>query len=267
MDDTEQLLIGADRILDFPGNLTFVGDRQAPNTGEKAVDTLHSLHLPWLHLFERAHEHLIKSQRVGSVFLHDIVGIDHVASGLGHLLPVLAHDQPLVDEFLERFGRANVAEIEKHLVPETGVEQVEHRVLGSADVEVDHPRLLIRPVFLGFLRDKSVGITRIAVAKIVPAGSRPLRHGVGLAGHAIRQLHPLLRFRQDRLWRTRRLVVLQWRREQRQILVGNREMLPILPKDRKRLAPVALAREKPVAELVLDLAVPLLVFDEPMNHR
>ena len=48
-------------------------------------------------------------------------------------------DVPLVDEPLERLGRADMAEVVEHLVPEAAVEQVEHRVLDAADIEVDAP--------------------------------------------------------------------------------------------------------------------------------
>jgi hypothetical protein len=44
-------------------------------------------------------------------------------------------DRPLVHELHERLGVPDVTEIEEHLVPEAGVEEVEHRVLGAADVE------------------------------------------------------------------------------------------------------------------------------------
>jgi hypothetical protein len=110
----------------------------APDAGEEAGDALDALHLPWLHLFERAHEHFVEAQRVGTVFSNHVIGVHHVAAGLGHLLAVLAEDEALVDETLERLGRGDVAEIEEHLVPEAGVEQVEHGVLGAADVEIDH---------------------------------------------------------------------------------------------------------------------------------
>ena len=41
---------------------------------------------------------------VGPVFLHHLVGIDHVAAALRHLLAVLAQNHALVDQLLERLG-------------------------------------------------------------------------------------------------------------------------------------------------------------------
>ena len=49
-------------------------------------------------------------------------------------------DVALVVEAVERLGARDVAEIEQHLVPEARVEKVQHRVLDTADVEVDAPR-------------------------------------------------------------------------------------------------------------------------------
>ena len=109
----------------------------------EADDALDLRRLPRLHRLERAHEHLVEAQRVGAVLPHDVVGVDDVAARLRHLLVVLAEDHPLVDELHERLGVLHEAEVEEHLVPEARVEQVQHRVLGAADVEVDrHPRVV-----------------------------------------------------------------------------------------------------------------------------
>ncbi len=43
-------------------------------------------------------------------------------------------------------------------------------------------------------------------------------------------------------------------------------MMPVLPHDRKRLTPVALTREQPVAEFVLDAALAFAVRLEPIDH-
>ena len=77
----------------------------------------------------------------------DVVGIDDVAAALRHLLVVLAEDHALVHELLERLGGADDAAVVEHLVPEARVEQVQHGVLGAADVQVDrHPGLFDRRI-------------------------------------------------------------------------------------------------------------------------
>ena len=44
---------------------------------------------------------------------------------------------PWLNSLPERLRRAHVAEVVEHLVPEPRVQQVQHRVLGPADVQVD----------------------------------------------------------------------------------------------------------------------------------
>jgi hypothetical protein len=95
---------GASLISPKPHSRPLFLEGHAPDAGEEAGNAFDALHLPGFHLFERPHEHLVEAQRVGSVFFDHIVRVDHVAAGLGHLLAVLAEDQALVDQFLERLG-------------------------------------------------------------------------------------------------------------------------------------------------------------------
>ena len=43
----------------------------------------------------------------------------------------LAQDHPLVDQLVERLGRADVTPVEQDFVPEPAVEQVQDRMLGA----------------------------------------------------------------------------------------------------------------------------------------
>ena len=87
----------------------------------------------------------------------------------------LPQDHPLVDEPAERFGEGDVAAVVEDLVPEAGIEEVEHGVLRPADVEVDrHPGSLDRRI------DEAAFVARIEEPQVVPAGAGPLRHRVGL---------------------------------------------------------------------------------------
>ena len=136
-----ELLVGG-HILQSPGDaplplLVLLHD-QAPDTGEEAIHTLHALHAPGLHLLQRAHEHFIEPQCIGAIFAHDVIRVHHVAAGLRHLLTVLAEDEALVHQTLERFRRADIAKVKEHLVPEAGVKQVKYGVLRTTDVEIDH---------------------------------------------------------------------------------------------------------------------------------
>ena len=90
-------------------------------------------------------------------------------------------DVALVEQPVERLRRRHVAEVEQHLVPEAGVQQVQHRVLDAADVQVDAARigrpsdrrLRAHPVALDLGVDERVLVGRVEVAQVVPAANRP----------------------------------------------------------------------------------------------
>ena len=64
----------------------------------------------------------------------------------------LAQNQPLIDEFLEGLGAGDVAEVEEHLVPKAGVEQMQHGMFDAADIEIDrHPVFFLRLVYEGLV--------------------------------------------------------------------------------------------------------------------
>src|SRR5262245_21075635 len=73
----------SDLIEQFQG-VRAVVDRQPPHAVEEAGHAFDAAHAPGFHLLERAHEHLVKAQAVGAVFLDDLVGIDDVARSEEH---------------------------------------------------------------------------------------------------------------------------------------------------------------------------------------
>ncbi len=106
----------------------------------------------------------------------DRIGVDDIAAALRHLLVVLAEDHALVDELLKRLRHADDAAIVQHLVPEARIQEMQHGMLGAADVEIDwHPSLFDRRI------DRRAIVFRIEKSQIVPARTGPLRHRVGLA--------------------------------------------------------------------------------------
>ena len=113
-------------------------------------------------------EHLVQPQRVGAVALVHLVGRHRVPQALAHLPELAPHllvavpeaavalddrggvdvqapgvgvggglDHALVEQPPVRLERRHVPQVVEHLVPEPGVQQVQHRVLGAADVQVD----------------------------------------------------------------------------------------------------------------------------------
>src|SRR5207253_9944771 len=112
----------------------------------------------------------------GAEVADDVIWIYDVAPGFAHLAIVLTQNHALVDEAHEWLGRRKMAEVEEDLVPKAGIEQVQDRMLSAPKIEVNG-----HPMFFGFLADEDIGVFRIEVTKIIPAGAGPLGHGVGLA--------------------------------------------------------------------------------------
>src|SRR5262249_8139119 len=96
---------------------------------------------------------------VGSWINKPLAALDHLVCryirsasvGVGERLNVALVDQPAV-----RLPRADVTEVVQDLVPKSRIQQVQHRVFGAADVQVD-----------------AAGIVRAVL-------SRPWTHPVGL---------------------------------------------------------------------------------------
>jgi hypothetical protein len=105
-------------------------------------------------------------------------------------LSVLAHDEAGGEVFFEGLRGFDVAEVIEDFVPEAGVEKVEDRVFFSADVEIDKA-VVISPIAFGFGADEIFGVIRIAVAEVIPAGARPLGHGVGFALEGVAVVDPV----------------------------------------------------------------------------
>ena len=211
----------------------------------------------------------------------------------------LAQNQPLVDQLHEGLGRGDQPQIVEHLVPEAGIEQVQHGVLGPAHVEIDgHPVALLLRI------DEALVVVRVDVAQVVPAGARPLGHRVRFAvevfdldvgrrlhagleqpdgplgRHPAPDAHPVDGPRQRRLrlgvgiggrLRPEILQVGQLDRQLRLVqrigAAGAPARFVHLVHDGKRLAPVALAAEEPVAQPVLNGALAQSLALEPFDNH
>jgi hypothetical protein len=164
---------------------------------------------PGLALVEGPEETQVHPHRVSAVVLDHLVGVDHVAFALRHLFVALAElvavvlvvelaaplldlgprhdapggivvaeggDHPLVPQLREGFVVPDVAGVFERLLPHAGVEQVPHRVLRAAHVEIDgHPVVGLLSIAEGPI------VLGIAVAEEIPRRTCRTRHGVGLA--------------------------------------------------------------------------------------
>ena len=147
-------------------------------------------------------------------------------------------------------------------MPEAGIEQMQHGVLDSADIQVDG-----HPVVFGFLAPGFFVIMWIAKAQVVPARTGPLRHGVGLAsalfaGFGIDDLDPLSDFGQRALAIAGGFISRSTSGgHERQVRRAQNAFRAIFKmQDREGLAPIALARKEPVAQLIGDGRFPMPFF-------
>ena len=175
-------------------------------------------------------------------------------------------DHALVDQPGERLRRRDHAGVVEHLVPETGVEQVQHGMFRPAHVEVHR-----HPVALQFPVDGRLLVFRIDITQEVPAGAGPLGHGVGFpprrpAGGAVDGLQPVPGVGQGALGRAAGLVSVHIRQFHRQVAVAHGPGFVVHEDDREGFPPVPLPGKQPVAKLVVDLALAEVLIFQPVDH-
>ena len=176
-------------------------------------------------------------------------------------------DHAGIEKLLEGLLGGDQTEVVEHLVPEACVEQMQHGVLSSTHIQVDR-----HPVALRLRGPGGLGVPRIAEPQVVPAAPGPLGHGVGIAPRAlprvgIARLDPALDPCQWWLEVGAGLVILELRQLDGQIRLGHQLGRAVLEmQHRKRLTPVALATEEPVAQPVADRTAAGTLRLEPLDH-
>ena len=234
---------------------------EIPDTVEEALRALDGLVGPGNGLLKVADEHDVQAHGICAVLIDDIIGVDDVAAGLRHLLAALAEDHAVAGALLIRLLGRHDADVIQELMPEAAVEQVERGVLHAAVVPVDRA-----PVIQSLLGGERLVVVRIHVAQEVPARAGPLRHGVGLTlggTAALRAggIDPVGHLAQRALAVIGGLIAVHLRQHERKLILRDRHPAALRAVDqRDRLAPVTLAAEDPVTQLVVDLllADPLL---------
>ena len=288
-----------------------LGDHQPPHPLKETVCSDDIFGRPRPRRLERTHRHLVDAQRVGAVVVADLVGRDRVLQALADLAELLLDldltvgsrpeeaavpfddlgrghvgatrvgvgerlDVTLVDQTPVGLARTDVAQIVKDLVPEPRIQQVQHRVLDTAHVQVDTTRIVgsvlgrprTHPIRLVLRGAHLVLVVRIGVSQFVPRTSGPLRHDIGVAGVLLDpvaevelDVDPVGGLGQRRrrfaagivgIEQHRRIVryVRKFYRQQR-FRQRVRPSVGVVD-DREGLAPVPLPSEKPVAQLVFD---------------
>src|SRR3954447_10515021 len=103
-------------------------------------------------------------------------------------------------------------------------------VFRATDIEVNAPRLRSsHPVAFRLFTDETAIVFRIAKPQIIPAGASPLWHRVGLARRFIGIPNPCFGFGQRWIAATAWFVILQCRRNDRQLIFVERPVRTLLP--------------------------------------
>src|SRR6202035_1956716 len=159
---------------------------------KKTRHAFHAPHAPGFHLLQRSHKHLVAAKGVSAVLVDHVVRINDVPTRLRHLLIVFTENDSLIDQALEWLRLRNITEVEQHLLPEACIKQMQDRVLGAANIQIDTTRLLAaHPVALGLLSHETLIVVWITESQVVPTRAGPLRHDVRLASRFLGITNPI----------------------------------------------------------------------------
>ena len=221
-----------------------------PGALNEAVSALDGLGIPVEVLLGRGDKQDRQTHGVGAVGLDDRARGHDVALGLGHGVAVLVLDHALAQQVGEGLVHAQQAQVAQRLGKEAAVEQVQNGVLDAADVVIDG-----HPTVGSLAGEGQLGVVRVGIAQVIPAGAGEGVHGIGLAlGRATADraggLVELLALGEG-LAGTQVQVLGQ---RHRQLVLGHGHDAAVLAVDgRDGVAPVALAADEPVAQTELDL--------------
>src|SRR5699024_9796015 len=200
------------RNRDVTGGLI---DDQAPQALQEAPRTDDILGCPWTKRVQWTHRHLVNTQGIRAEFLAEIIRANRILQRLTHLAVFLVDLFTVVEELsvlllylgcrhVDATGigvgisldvalvvqatvwllGGNMSQVKEHLVPETRVQQVQHGVLHTADVQVNAAWIIravdiwlwTSPVTLILNVYYCLIIDRVNVAQLVEGRTCPLRH-------------------------------------------------------------------------------------------
>ena len=222
-----------------------------PGALDKAVGALDGLGIPIEVLLGRGDKQDRQTHGVGAVGLDNRARGHDVALGLGHGVAVLVLDHALAQQVGKGLVHAQQAQVAQRLGKEAAVEQVQNGVLDATDVVIDgHPTV-------GCLAgERQLGVARVGIAQVIPAGAGEGVHGIGLA---------LRRAAADRAGGLVEVLALGeglagaqvqvLGQRHRQLILGHGHNAAVLAVDGwDGVAPIALTADEPVAQAELDLA-------------
>ena len=237
------------------GHVSVAGLDELPNDTpgalDEAVGALNGLGIPVEVLLGRGDKQDRQTHGVGTVGLDNRARGHDIALGLGHGVAVLVLNHALAQQVSEGLIHTQQAQVAQRLGKEAAVEQVQNGVLDAADVVIDG-----HPTIGSLAGEGQLGVVRVGIAQVIPAGAGKGVHGIGLA---------LGRATTDRTGGLVKVLALGKRlagaqvqvlgQRHRQLILGHGHDAAVLAVDsRDGVAPIALAADEPVAQAELDLA-------------
>src|SRR5574344_443142 len=144
---------------------------------------------------------------------------------------------------------------------------MKHSMLHSSYIEIDR-----HPVLFLILAAEFLAVMRIKIPKIIPAGTSPLRHCIGLSP-GLRStdrtggIDPFIDSSQRALPCTGRLIILNLGKLQRKLIIWNRNNSTMRTMYKwNRFTPVSLSGEYPVTELVVHHLLSTVLLFQPYEH-
>ncbi len=132
-------------------------EEKSPQFLDESVHAVDAVGVPRLALLKRAEEHLVEAERVGSVALHYIVGVDNVEHRFRHFFNRPSADIPAV--FQQELG---ILVVRPPCAEGIGVENV---VADDVDIDMDGGNVIVA---FQTVADKRIGVLD-AVNKVAPA--------------------------------------------------------------------------------------------------
>ena len=179
----------------------------------------------------------------------------------------VSQDHARVQQLPKRFGRMHQPEVIQHLMPKPRIEQMQNGVLGSAHVQIDR-----HPILFGFLGPRLPGIAGVTETKVIPATAGPLGHGIGVTqglvpGLGIRHFHPIADASQGRFKLPTGTKIFQLGKHHRQLRFRNEFRRAVFKVQHgKRLPPIPLPAEEPIAQFIIHGPLTLAVLRQPVAH-
>lgn len=146
------------------------------NSLQQTVASYYGFRIPRRHIAKICHTHFIHTERISSILTDNFIGIDDVSTRFTHFLSIWSEDETYISELKKWLITWYNTHIKEEFVPKSCIKEMKNSMLCTTNIAIN-----LSPIFHDRRIHDSFTICWIHIAEIVPARSRPLRHGVGLS--------------------------------------------------------------------------------------